>query len=587
MKRRTTTSWERRTSVLILFLGTMTGELFSNRPGTAWGEENPPAPSATGPSESATTTALPQELLDRLQKLEGRLDQVTKQNEELSRKNKRLTDQVESLTRAIEKSGPREGTASKEPGETTPAAIVRDDDSSSGISARASGGSHRTSGGGSKASGGDPTATSLAQEVGNRHRGKLAVKSKYDFDHDGLIFSTDDDEFSIGLRAMSQVEARIYQQPNQDPVSNGFYNPRTRVYFEGHFTRPIQYEFSFQNTFDSVNLLDAYLDFKYDPRLQLRIGRFKTPFTYEWYRIHVWHLLAPERSLFANNFEGNRRFGLMGSGSLFDQRLEYAVGTFDTQRNSYQPFSNRQDVMAFLNAKPFYNRERGFPLRNLQVGGSVDAGTVDQPLVPSVLRTNSAPSAAGVDTSGAANAATLPFLAFNENVRERGARSLWELHSAYYYGGLSLLGAWQGGFAGYAKGPNGTSTRVPIHGWFAQVGYLVTGETLRDRTLVDPLHPFDLRPGRFGLGAFELTARYSTLELGQEVFTAGLADPNLWTNRTEMTDVGFNWYLNKFIKVYFDWEHAMFAQPVRYRPGPGPNLQKTSDLFWLRTQVYF
>jgi len=34
----------------------------------------------------------------------------------------------------------------------------------------------------------------------------------------------------------------------------------------------------------------------------------------------------------------------------------------------------------------------------------------------------------------------------------------------------------------------------------------------------------------------------------------------------------------------FDWEHAMFAQSICYRPG---GLQKTSDLFWLRFQVYF
>jgi phosphate-selective porin OprO/OprP len=56
---------------------------------------------------------------------------------------------------------------------------------------------------------------------------------------------------------MTQLEARIYQQANQFPVSSGIYNPRTRVYFEGRLTKPIQYEFSFQNTFDSLNLLDA------------------------------------------------------------------------------------------------------------------------------------------------------------------------------------------------------------------------------------------------------------------------------------------------------------------------------------------
>ncbi len=110
------------------------------------------------------------------------------------------------------------------------------------------------------------------------------------------------------------------------------------------------------------------------------------------------------------------------------------------------------------------------------------------------------------------------------------------------------------------------------------------GETLRDRTLIDPIHPFDLRAGHFGLGALELTARYSELELGGQVFTGGLADPNLWTRKAQMTDVGFNWCLNRFVKMYFDWEHTEFANPVAYRPGA---FQLTNDLYWLRFHVYF
>jgi phosphate-selective porin OprO and OprP len=71
-----------------------------------------------------------------------------------------------------------------------------------------------------------------------------------------------------------------------------------------------------------------------------------------------------------------------------------------------------------------------------------------------------------------------------------------------------VLAAWQGGVESYAMGSSGPKpVRVPIGGYFAQVGYILTGETIRDRTLIDPLHPFDLRPGRFGLGAFEVTAR--------------------------------------------------------------------------------
>ncbi len=101
----------------------------------------------------------------------------------------------------------------------------------------------------------------------------------------------------------------------------------------------------------------------------------------------------------------------------------------------------------------------------------------------------------------------MPFLAFNPNVRERGLRGLWERHAAYYYGGLTLLAAWEGGYESYALGTTGAPTRIPIGGWFAQVGYILTGETLRDRTLIQPLRPFDLRRDRFGLGAVEVTVR--------------------------------------------------------------------------------
>jgi phosphate-selective porin OprO/OprP len=547
------------------------GGVLADWPAVALGQEG----SASVPPNSNPRPAVApapdayRELLDRLGKMEQRLDQVTKQNEDLSRENKGLGDQVQDLSRQIRDPGRQGG--------VTGAGV-------DGTGMPGSGEGPPTAGGGSKTSGGDPTVTGRAQEVGNRHRGKLSLKSFYDFDNDGFRWATQDDEFTLGVRAMSQVDARIYQQPNQNPVSSGIYNPRTRIYFEGRFTKPFTYEFSFQNFFDTVQLLDAYLNFSYDPRFQLRIGRYKTPFTYEFYRIHVWDLLAPERSLFANNYEGNRRFGLMGWGDLFDERLEYAVGTFGTQRNSFQTFDNRQDVMAFLNFKPFYNKEEGSLLRDLHFGGSVDAGHENQPTVPAVLRTNLSPSGAGVGTTtSTANTASVPFLAFNPGVNEQGPRALWELHAAYYYGGLTLLAAWESGFESYAK-TGGSPTRIPINGWFAQAGYLLTGETIRDRTLIDPLRPFDLRPGHFGLGAFEVTARYSELDLNPRVFTAGLADPNLWTNRAEMTDVGFNWYPNKFVKVYFDWEHAMFAQPVYYRPGA---LQKTSDLFWLRFQVYF
>ena len=222
-------------------------------------------------------------------------------------------------------------------------------------------------------------------------------------------------------------------------------------------------------------------------------------------------------------------------------------------------------------------------MRNLQCGGSVDLGNEKQALSPAVLRTNRSPGADAVDSPVASNAASLPFLAFFPGVLERGTRDLWEAHLAYYYGGLSLVTTLEGGHESYSNA-FGPRTHVPISGWSIQSGYLLTGETIRDRTNIQPLRPFDMREGRHGCGAWEVTARYSQLDVDSRIFSAGLADSKLWTNHAKLIDVGCNWYLNQFVKVYFDWEHAMFGSPVFSSTG---SFQRSSDLFWIRTQLYF
>jgi phosphate-selective porin OprO/OprP len=569
--------WARARWMPVLVVGWM----LLGRPAGSLGQEGSPPPPLSEPPRSTTpATDAQQELLDRLRRMEQRLDQVTTQNADLARENQSLAAQVQDLSRRMADPGVQGGLTGGVNGSTSSGmtGATRDSAASSGRG----GMPPATSGGGSASGGGDPTTTGRAQVVGNRRLGRIPLLGgTYDFDNDGFRWGTGDDEITFGVRALQQLDARIYANSNQEFASSGIFNPRTRFYFEGNLTRPISYEFSFQQTYATLNLLDSYLNYRFSDGFQLRLGRYKTPFTYEWYRVHVWHLLAPERSLFATNFEGNRRFGFMGWGSLFENRLEYAVGSFDGQRNSYLSFNSHQDIMAFLNFKPFEPRTDSF-LQNLQFGGSVNAGIENNPLSPAVLTTSAPPAATSTLSPGSAQ---VPFLAFNNGVVERGFRALWELHMAYYYQGLSLLGAWDSGFQHYAQGSSGPPpVRVPTSGYFVQAGYILTGETIRDRTLIDPLRPFDLRPGQFGLGALELTARYSELSLGQSVFNGGLADPNLWTNHARMVDVGFNWYLNKFVKVYFDWEHAMFGTPIFYNTG---RFQKSNDLYWLRFQVYF
>ena len=151
-----------------------------------------------------------------------------------------------------------------------------------------------TSGGGSASGGGDPTTAGSAQLVGNRRLGRSSILGgSYDFDNDGFRWGTQDDEVTFGVRALQQIDARVYANSNQVFANSGVFNPRTRFYFEGNLTRPLSYEFSLQHTYNTTNLLDSYFNYRVSDGFQLRFGRYKTPFDYEWYRIHIWHTLAP------------------------------------------------------------------------------------------------------------------------------------------------------------------------------------------------------------------------------------------------------------------------------------------------------
>jgi phosphate-selective porin OprO/OprP len=429
-----------------------------------------------------------------------------------------------------------------------------------------------------------------SQLEGNRRLGKIPLESFLDYDLEGLGLATADEEFQLRFRVLGQTDYNGYLGPqglSPTSTTSGFYLPRSRYYFQGQLTKPITYDLSFQRSYTTFNFFNAFMNFNYDPRLQIRIGRSKVPFTYEFYKLNVWRLIAPERSVWNNNYQSNRDIGITAWGALFDNRVEYATMLHNGPRNGFQAYDYPKTVAAFLNFKPFQNYE-GFFLRDLNFGGSLDYGYQNGPPVPLVFRTNVNATNVPLTANDPTNNATLPFLALNNNVTERGIRDLWELHAAYFYKGLSLLGAWDSGFNSYALTHN-LPVHVPTSGYFVQAAYLITGETLRERTAIDPINRFDLRPGKFGLGAFEPHVRYSEMFLGRQVFNAGLADPNLWTNHVQLVDVGLNWYLNKFVKVYFDWEHAIFASPVLAAVSSNGRVafQNSNDLFWVRMQFYY
>jgi phosphate-selective porin OprO and OprP len=266
----------------------------------------------------------------------------------------------------------------------------------------------------------------------------------------------------------------------------------------------------------------------------------------------------------------------MAFGRLFDGQIDYAAMIGNGSRNTLVPLQDSKKVSGFLNWRPFGKAE-GSLLENFNIGGSVYAGESQQVALPQTLRTV-------VPTTGNA-VAGVPFLGFNNNVRESGFTAMWDLHLAWYYKQWQFIGEWGSGVQDYALTSSlFNRVRVPVQSFYLQTSYMLTGETRSGTGIVKPLHPFDIRKGQFGTGAIEPFFRYEHMDIGNQVFTQGLADQNLWTNSLFMTWVGVNWHMTQYVKVYFGWNHADFGQPVTFAPN---RRQSTSDMFLLRFQLYF
>ena len=341
-----------------------------------------------------------------------------------------------------------------------------------------------------------------------------------------------------------------------------------------HPTR--RYFVSLQNAVDTVSMLDVFVDLNYNPKLQARVGRFKTPFTYEFLVQPIQGLIIPERSLFFNNFGQNRDLGAMAYGRLFDGSFDYAAGVFNGTRNGFVSNQDSKFFSGFVNWLPFKGNENTL-FENLNVGGSVFTGNANSPAIPSQLRT-------AVATTGNA-ALGVPFLTFNNNVRETGNQAFWDVHVAYFYNHLAVIGEYAGRGARLQPVVQRRLADPRRRRKLLRPGRLPPHrrdpQQRRDRQAAPPVRP-PQRPARAGcLGTHrpvQLPGRRQQRLHQRPVRREHLGQPR------QHDRPRFNWHLTQYMKLYFDWQHAAYNQPVIFAPG---RRQATSDLFLVRFQLYF
>lgn len=146
---------------------------------------------------------------------------------------------------------------------------------------------------------------------------------------------------------------------------------------------------------------------------------------------------------------------------------------------------------------------------------------------------------------------------------------------AMSYGPFMVMGEYSKASLSRAGMPDADFT-----GWYVGGALTLTGESRTSAYRQNNGEFKGLRPGSAfdpsegNWGAFELTARYSTLDLNDGVVTGGESD---------VLNAGLNWIINPNMRMLFDWTHVLDTDESNAVRTLVPGM----DIFTIRTQYNY
>jgi phosphate-selective porin OprO/OprP len=394
---------------------------------------------------------------------------------------------------------------------------------------------------------------------------------------DAFFIRSANKDFVLRITGQIQADYREYLENHDTTDVSRFLLRRARLGVEADLLT--YYEFRILPDFGQgqSRIQDAYLNIHYVDDLQIEAGRFKQPFSYEQL-IQDRYVPTLERSMI-DQLVPARDIGLMLHGKkLLGDRLDWAVSVSNGEINGDTDTNGNKDLNYRLALRPFKGIEALDFAQRLQIGFAQSVGKEQEPVVPNTLTTP-----LGVR-----------WFTYNSTVRADGMRTRYSPELVYFLGGFGFASQYFHQEQQLRPSSVGPGSRlqidVPTEGFYVLATYLLTGEERTEYTQqIAPLRPFDPMQPFTSPGALEVVARVSRLHEGSQAFASGirnLSDHRFSSSGATETTLGFNWYLNKWVRMQFNWEHAWFNDPVQLGDGPFGRL-KHQDTLATRFQVIF
>jgi phosphate-selective porin OprO/OprP len=389
----------------------------------------------------------------------------------------------------------------------------------------------------------------------------------------GFSFASADSNFVAQLHGLVQLDSRTFFEDGGNNGNDGFLLRRARPIFTGTVFHDFDFNFTPDFGGSVVQIQDAFVNYRYNPAIQLQAGKFKSPVGLEQLQSDPYTSFN-ERSL-ANDLVPNRDLGIAFKGDVFNGAVSYTLGLFNgaPDYNGTTTNSSFQDDKAFagrLFAQPWKNSDLG-GLRGLGfgIGGSYEA---------SHPNTN---SATGL-TPGYTSDGQQKFFTYSSGVNASGAAWRVSPQAYYYYGPFGLLAEYVVSDQEVKKAA--ASTDLQNTAWEVSGSWVLTGEDASYNG-VTPLHPFSPHNGQWG--AWQVVARYAALDVDNKAFTGSVfADPTKSASGAGAWSIGLNWYLNKNIRANLSFSHTEF-DGFTGKAAPGVVPAQAENALFSRVQLSF
>jgi phosphate-selective porin OprO and OprP len=393
-----------------------------------------------------------------------------------------------------------------------------------------------------------------------------------------------DGEFVFNVTNQITVDGTFFDRQYMPTNEQGFNVPFARTFLYGNITKDWLFQVGAQGFLGQFNLLDMWMAYRFGDWMTVRFGKGLAPPLYEYYAFSpALEPVITNSPLY--QLAGKRPLGVMFLGSLFSDRVQYWSGVTNAGTSFFYALNRNMQYDGAFTLTPFKGTDNPL-LEGMGAGIGLSVGDSQYKLAQQGI---SFVNGAGEPTTNAAwvTSSGVPFATYNSNVAANGLQTRWSPHF-FWYGRFSVLAEMINNSRMLTDGT--TTARSTQWGYYVNLSYWLTGERdyagngFQGYSTVVPNNPFSPARHKYGIGAWQVAAQFSELNIGRGDFENGFLNPTLSANRLDQLMVGLNCWPNKYTRLSFDWVYTHFNNEI---PVNGPNPISVFQTFWIRAAMFF